>query len=152
MKILMVCLGNICRSPLAEGILQHKAQQKNLGWMVDSAGTGSWHVGSLPDSRSIHKAKEYGLDISKQRGRQFSVSDFDNFDRIYAMDASNYQNILRLARSETDKAKVELILNEAFPKQNRTVPDPYWGDDGFENVYQLLEAACEQIIVKYGNS
>ncbi len=150
MKILMVCLGNICRSPLAEGILQHKAKEKNLDWTVDSAGTGTWHIGLPPDERSIERARKYGLDISEQRARQFKVTDFDHFDKIYVMDASNYQNVMRLARSETDRAKVELILNELYPRQNRTVPDPYWNDDGFEQVYQMLAAACECIMEKYG--
>lgn len=140
MKILMVCLGNICRSPLAEGILQSKV---GSGVFVDSAGTAGYHVGNLPDSRSIEVARKHGLDITNQRCRKFTKEDFDNFDVIYAMDSSNYQNILMLVRNEADEAKVKMILNESHPSENRSVPDPYYGgDDGFENVYQMLDEAC----------
>ena len=141
-------LGNICRSPLAEGILQQKAAENNLDWVVDSAGTSSWHAGDKPDRRSIKVAQKYGIDLNDQRSRQFQVTDFQGFDIIYAMDASNYNNVRRMAQDETEAAKVRLILNEVFEGQNRTVPDPYWGDDGFEKVYQLLESACEAIIQK----
>lgn len=142
----MVCLGNICRSPLAEGILQSKVSD-NL--FVDSAGTAGYHVGSLPDKRSIEVAYKYGLDITNQRCRKFTVEDFDNFDLIYAMDSSNYQNILMLARNEEDEAKVKMILNELNPNANHEVPDPYYGgDQGFENVYQMLDEACNIIAAK----
>lgn len=140
MKILMVCLGNICRSPLAEGILQSKVDSSVF---VDSAGTAGYHVGNLPDNRSIEVARKHGLDITNQRCRKFTKEDFDNFDVIYAMDSSNYQNILMLVRNEADEAKVKMILNESHPSENRSVPDPYYGgDDGFENVYQMLDEAC----------
>lgn len=143
-KILMVCLGNICRSPLAEGILKSKLSSDDA--LVDSAGTANYHSGSQPDRRSIAVARKYGLDISKQRGRQFVVEDFDRFDFIYAMDQSNYQNIIRLARNEADKNKVEMILNLVHPNQNFDVPDPYYGGDhGFETVYQMLDEACNII-------
>ena len=146
-KILMVCLGNICRSPLAEGILKSKTFLRNVE--VDSAGTGNYHVGGLPDKRSIAIAKEYNLDITDQRARQFSVDDFDNFDIIYAMDNSNHSNILKLARNENDKQKVKLILNEVFPDENLDVPDPYsGGNHGFATVYVMLEQACEIIANK----
>ena len=145
----MVCLGNICRSPLAEGILQHKADEKGLGWTVESAGTSSWHSGEQPDSRSIQKAKEYGIDISHQRSRQFTGYDFERFDLIYAMDTSNYRDMIRLAKSEAEKVKVKIILNESIPDMNQSVPDPYWNDNGFEEVYQMLEKACTAIIEKY---
>lgn len=148
MKILMVCLGNICRSPLAEGILQEMAIKNQLDWSIDSVGTSSWHAGEKPDSRSIKVAQKYGIDISGQRSRQLQVADFQAFDIIYAMDSSNYNDIRRLAPTPADKAKVRLILNEAFTGQNRAVPDPYWGDDGFENVYQMLEEACQAIVQK----
>jgi len=145
-RILMVCLGNICRSPLAEGILRHKIEQKGLNAKVDSVGTANYHVGEHPDPRSIQKAREYGINISKLVGRQFSLNDFDNFDHIYVMDQSNYRDVISLARNEEDKKKVELILNRAFPNLNMPVPDPYYGgDEGFENVYQLLDKACEVI-------
>jgi protein-tyrosine phosphatase len=147
MKILMVCLGNICRSPLAEGILKHKITQHNLDWEVDSAGTGAYHAGDLPDSRSIAVAQKYGIDITDQRARQIKLSDFKEFDRIFVMDASNYRNVLSLAKTEAQKAKVELIRNLVKPDWNEQVPDPYWGDDGFENVYQMLDEACEMLII-----
>lgn len=146
-KILMVCLGNICRSPLAHGILASKVNLETI--FVDSAGTAAYHIGNLPDKRSIEVAKKYGIDITEQRARQFTVKDFDSFDIIYAMDASNYQNILLLARNKKDEAKVKMILNESTPNQNLSVPDPYYGgEEGFENVYQMLAEACEIISKK----
>lgn len=143
-KILMVCLGNICRSPLAEGILRSKLPNKNF--KVDSAGTANYHVGDKPDRRSVAVAKKYGLDISNQRGRQFSISDFDKFDHIFVMDESNYDNVISLARNEEDKSKVEFILDKVYPNQKYSVPDPYYGgNDGFENVYKMLDEACSII-------
>lgn len=140
----MVCLGNICRSPLAEGILKSKLPSHKF--IVDSAGTGNYHVGCAPDKRSVAVAKKYGLDISNLTGRQFSVSDFDMFDYIYVMDASNYKNVLALARNDQDKSKVQFILNEIHPDLNHEVPDPYYGgDDGFDNVYKMLDEACSKI-------
>ncbi|MGK0388289.1 MAG: protein-tyrosine phosphatase [Maribacter sp.] len=151
MKILMVCLGNICRSPLAEGIMKTKIQEAGLDWKVDSAGTGSWHVGKLPDSRSIDVAKKHDLDITDQRAKQFQSYDLDNYDLVFAMDASNYQDINRLAKNDSQKNKVHLIMNMASPGMNQGVPDPYWGDDGFENVYQMLDLACDKVIEKYAS-
>lgn len=146
-KILMVCLGNICRSPLAEGILKSKLPEENF--FVDSAGTSNYHVGDMPDRRSIDIARTNNIDIAYQRGRQFKTSDFDRFDHIYAMDQSNYQNILRLARNESDKNKVKMILNELYPNENMDVPDPYYGGvDGFKNVFNLLDDACSIIASK----
>jgi len=146
MRILMVCLGNICRSPLAEGILQSKV---SADVKVDSAGTAAYHIGELPDSRSIAVAKKYGIDLTNQRARKFTVNDFDTFDLIYAMDESNYQDILTLARNTEDKLKVKLILNEVDLNSNKSVPDPYYGgSNGFENVYQLLDEACQIIANK----
>ena len=140
----MVCLGNICRSPLAEGILKSKVNSDEI--FVDSAGTAAYHVGNFPDNRSIEVTKKHGIDITNQRARKFIKEDFDNFDLIYAMDESNYQNILSLAKGEDDIQKVKLILNETNPNQNLSVPDPYYGgDQGFENVYQMLDKACEII-------
>jgi len=139
-QILMVCLGNICRSPLAEGILQSKIDPYKI--LVDSAGTAAYHVGELPDKRSIATAKKYGIDLTQQRARKFSIKDFDIFDIIYAMDQSNYQDLLSLARNQQDKDKLHLILNESYPNEQREVPDPYYGGvDGFEQVYQLLDEA-----------
>jgi len=145
MKILMVCLGNICRSPLAEGILKYKTRNSE-NVFIDSAGTASYHIGRLPDSRSIEIANKYNIDISNQRARQFSVNDFDDFDRIYAMDTYNYASIISLARNQNDRDKVDLILNEINPKSFDSVPDPYYGEgDGFQIVYNLLDEACEKI-------
>ncbi|KIX19869.1 protein tyrosine phosphatase [Flavobacterium sp. 316] len=146
-KILMVCLGNICRSPLAEGILQSKLPKDQF--IIDSAGTGGWHAGQLPDKRSIETAKKHGIDITNQRARQFKLTDFEDFDYIYAMDISNYKNILSLAPSEMAKSKVKLILNELFPNKNIEVPDPYYGgQDGFEEVFKMLDEACNVIVKK----
>lgn len=140
-KILMVCLGNICRSPLAEGILKQKLPDNNF--LVDSAGTASYHIGSTPDKRSIAVGGKYGLDISNLKGRQFIADDFNVFDHIFVMDESNYNNVLILATTEADKAKVKFILNEVYPNLNYDVPDPYYGgDQGFENVYKMLDEAC----------
>ena len=147
MKILMVCLGNICRSPLAEGILKSKVSSENI--LVDSAGTAGYHIGELPDKRSIAVAMKYGIDITDQRSRQFSIADFDNFDIIYVMDESNYHNIVSLARNDQDADKVKLILQEVSDKELLNVPDPYYGgDQGFENVYTMLDEACSLIALK----
>ena len=143
----MVCLGNICRSPLAEGILKHKTQ--DLDVVVDSAGTASYHVGNLPDSRSIEIANKNGIDLTDQRARQFSEKDFDNFDKIYAMDTDNYANIISLARNQSDRDKVDVILNELNPKSFESVPDPYYGEgDGFKTVFEMLDRACDSIVGK----
>lgn len=144
-KILMVCLGNICRSPLAEGILKAKVNSPEV--LVDSAGTGHWHIGNRPDPRSIEVAKKHGLDLTNQRGRQFTQKDFDNFDYIFVMDTSNRNNVLELAKNESDKQKVHLILDKLFPFENVDVPDPYYGgNQGFEQVYQMLDQACNEIV------
>jgi protein-tyrosine phosphatase len=148
MKVLMVCLGNICRSPLAEGILKHKVAQQGLNWEVDSAGTGNYHVGEMPDKRSIAVAQKYGIDISEQRARQFKVSDFSKFDFILVMDSSNYRNVIDLAKSESDKEKVALIMNFADADKNENVPDPYWDNNGFEEVFAMLDRACESFLTK----
>ena len=146
-KILMVCLGNICRSPLAEGILASKLPKDNF--IVDSAGTGSWHVGHSPDKRSIAIAQLNGLCIDNQKGRQFKTSDFDEFDYIYVMDNSNYGNVIDLAQNEEHRNKVHLILNELFPGENVDVPDPYFGmTNGFETVYQMLDEVTDIIAKK----
>lgn len=151
MKILMVCLGNICRSPLAEGILKAKIEKKGLDWQVDSAGTGSWHVGELPDSRSIAIARQYGIDISYQRARQLKADDLQRFDLIFAMDTQNYRDILRFANNETERAKIHLIMHMIQPNSNQSVPDPYWDDDGFEAVFLMLDEACEEIILRFAD-
>lgn len=143
-RILMVCLGNICRSPLAHGILESKLPTDKF--KVDSAGTGDYHIGKQPDHRSIATAKAKGLDITTQKCRQFEVSDFDDFDIIYVMDQSNYENVVKLSRSKDDAAKVKLILQDSPTSTPKEVPDPYWGDSqDFEDVYSLLDDACEKI-------
>jgi protein-tyrosine phosphatase len=146
-KILMVCLGNICRSPLAEGILASKLPKDKF--LVDSAGTGHWHVGKQPDQRSIDIANKNGLDITYQRGRLFGVEDFDNYDYIYVMDTSNYNDVMALAKTDGHKQKVRLILDELFPGENVDVPDPYFGmQNGFDMVYKMLDETCEIISKK----
>lgn len=146
MKILMVCLGNICRSPLAEGVMRQMATENGLDWQIDSAGTGAYHVGELPDSRSVAVARKYGLDITNQRARQFKRADLEQYDLILAMDRTNFNNILRLANSDEQRSKVRMILNYIAPNQNQSVPDPYWDDNGFEQVYQMLYEACEAVL------
>lgn len=146
-KVLMVCLGNICRSPLAEGIMASKLPQDKF--FVDSAGTGSWHVGHCPDKRSIETARKNGINIGNQKGRQFKTSDFDEFDYIYVMDNSNFRDVTQLAKTPEHKAKVSLILNELFPDENVDVPDPYYGTtNGFDNVYQMLDEVTDLIAEK----
>ncbi len=147
MKVLMVCLGNICRSPLAEGILQHKARKAGLDLTVDSAGTAAYHVGEPPDSRSREIASKHGIDISRQRARQLKAVDLKDFDRIYAMDVNNFQDILAYAKGPEEVKKVDMIMNAAFPGKNLPVPDPYYGgQNGFEHVFQMLDESCSKII------
>lgn len=143
----MVCLGNICRSPLAEGILKSKVVADNV--FVDSAGTSGFHDGEKPDKRSIEVAKKYGIDITSQHSRKFTVADFDTFDFIYVMDDSNYHNVIGLSRNDEDVAKVKMILAEVNEEQVESVPDPYYGGaQGFENVYKMLDEACNVIASK----
>jgi len=141
----MVCLGNICRSPLAHGLLEHKNKERDLNWIVDSAGTSLWHKGEKPDSRSIEVAKNNGIDISDQSSRQIVKRDLDEFDLILAMDSSNYNDILSLASKDHHKDKVKLILNYSQPNQNRGVPDPYY-HGGFQSVYDMIEDAIDAMI------
>lgn len=149
MKFLMVCLGNICRSPLAEGILKHKIDVEGLNWKVDSAGTSGYHNGALPDERSIAVAKEHNLDITDQKSRKLTLQDLENFDIIYVMDSSNYNDVMDLCETTIQKSKVRLIMNMVMPERNIAVPDPYWKDSGFKDVYLMLEEACEAIIKEY---
>jgi len=143
MKILMVCLGNICRSPLAHGILQHLAIERHLDWEIASAGTGDWHVGQAPDHRSIAVAKKYGVDISQQKARFFVADFFAHYDHILAMDSQNYKDIISLARTAEDKNKVQLFLPED------AVPDPYFDSNLFQPVYQMVRRRCEELIEEW---
>jgi len=140
MKILMVCLGNICRSPLAHGILEYMVSENGLTWEIDSAGTGDWHVGHAPDKRSVQVAKERGIDISKQRAQLFDPSFFSIYDRILVMDRQNYKDVVSMAKSEDEKKKVSLFLD------NDIVPDPYYDSNMFIPVFELIESRCKQLI------
>jgi protein-tyrosine phosphatase len=144
MKILFVCLGNICRSPLAEGIMADKARKHHLNVEVDSCGFETFHRGDPADPRSVAVAEAHGIDLSDHVARMFTVRDFDNFDRIYVMDRSNYQDVMGVARDSQDEEKVDFILNLVTPGENRPVPDPWYGiNDGFQKVYRMLDEACE---------
>ncbi len=144
----MVCLGNICRSPLAEGILRSKLDTKK--YIVDSAGTGHWHIGNPPDNRSIKVGTQNGLDISQLKGRQFSEQDFIDFDHIFVMDQNNLEDVLAMATTEAHKEKVSMILDAIFPGEDVDVPDPYNGTmTDFKRVYEMLNQACEVIATQY---
>ena len=146
-KILMVFLGNICLSPLAEGILKSKLPADKF--VVDSAGTGDWHTGQCPDRRSILAAKNRGVDISMQKARQIRKSDFKDFDHIFVMDSSNFKDVTKLAPTPQDKAKVMLMMDEIFPGQKVDVPDPYYGDaKDFDKVFDMLDEVCEVVAAK----
>jgi protein-tyrosine phosphatase len=150
MKILMVCLGNICRSPLAEGILQHKAQQEGLSWTIDSAGTNGYHVGEQPHPLSQKVALLNGIDISKQRARRFTAADFNRFDKIYAMAEDVVEEMQRIARKDFDATKVDLLMNELYPGKNMDVPDPWYGTEpGYHEVFAMIDKACDKIVGKY---
>lgn len=152
MKILMVCLGNICRSPLAEGILQHKAWQAGLNWSVESAGTNGYHDGEPPHRLSQKVAKLNGIDISQQRSRRFVPADLERYDKIYAMAEDVVSDIRRIARKQFSGSKVELLMNELYPGKNMDVPDPWYGEEpGYHEVYRMIEEASDAIIRKYSN-
>lgn len=140
MKILMVCLGNICRSPLAHGIMETMAKERGLAWEVESAGTGNWHIGEPPDSRSIRAARNHGIDISGQICRLFRADDFDYYDHIYVMDKNNLNDVLRIAGNKADANKVRMLLGD------KIVPDPYYDDTQFEPVFKMIEEGCKKII------
>ena len=152
MTILMVCLGNICRSPLAEGILQQKIKAAGLNWTVDSAGTNGYHVNEAPHRLSQKVAKKRGIDISKQVCRRFVVEDFERFDKIYVMAADVVDEMKELTGSKFDDTKIDLLLNEFYPGENKDIPDPWYGPEaGYEEVFDMIEEACEVIIRKYKN-
>jgi len=149
MKILMVCLGNICRSPMAEGILQQKALQAGLNWKVDSAGTNGYHTGETPHPLSQKVARLNGIDISKQRARNFVEEDFNRFDKIYAMAGDVLDDISSIAGKRFDPVKADLLLNELFPGENRDIPDPWYGaEEGYHEVFKIMNEACDAIIKK----
>lgn len=150
MKILMVCLGNICRSPLAEGVLKHKAVKAGLQWTVESAGTNGYHTGEAPHRFSQKVALLNGIDICGQRARQFVKEDMDRYDKIYAMADDVLDDIKRIARNKYDPLKVDFFLNELHPDQNRSVPDPWYGTEpGFHDVYKIINECCDAIVKKY---
>jgi protein-tyrosine phosphatase len=150
MKILMVCLGNICRSPLAEGVLKHKAREAGKSWLIESAGTNGYHVGEAPHRLSQKVAKLNGIDICSQKARQFYEYDFENYDVIYAMAAEVIEEMKWIAGSKYDANKVKLLMDELYPGKNVDVPDPWYGPEpGYHDVYKMIAAACEKIIEKY---
>jgi protein-tyrosine phosphatase len=150
MKILMVCLGNICRSPLAEGILQEKASKAGLNWIVESAGTESYHIGEAPHPLSQKVARQNGIEICNQRARRFTAQDFEKYDKIYALAGDVLEEMKRIAGKKFDSSKADLLLNELYPGKNQDVPDPWYGPEaGYHEVYALLDKTCDAIVEKY---
>ncbi|MEN9684948.1 MAG: hypothetical protein RLZZ28_734 [Bacteroidota bacterium] len=146
----MVCLGNICRSPLAEGILQAKADKAGLNWQVSSAGTAGYHLGEAPHRESQKVARLHGIDISAQQCRQFCQEDINSFDRIFVMDRDNYAAVKKISGSNWNPEKVALVLDFLYPGENREVPDPWYGTEkDYHLVYALLDKACNQLIANY---
>jgi len=149
MKILMVCLGNICRSPLAEGILQDKALKAGLDWRVESAGTDSYHIGDAPHPLSQKVARMNGIEICDQRARQFAAEDFERFDKIYALAKDVIDEMQRIAKNKFDESKVDLLMNELYPGKNMDVPDPWSGpEEGYHRAFEMINAACEAIVTQ----
>jgi protein-tyrosine phosphatase len=152
MKILMVCLGNICRSPLAEGILQDKAFKAGLTWSVESAGTNSYHIGEPPHPFSQKVARVHGIDIAKQRARRFKPEDFEVYDKIYALAKDVLEDMKRIAGKKFDPSKVDLLMNELYHGENMDVPDPWYGPEpGYHEAFELIDKVCEKILEKYGS-
>ena len=151
LKILMVCLGNICRSPMAHGILQHKVSALKLNWEIDSAGTSGYHKGELPDRRAIACMKRHDIDITYQRSRPITVADLRYYDRIFVMDRSNLKDVSDMAGTEHELKKVELMMTVVDAQNPEDVPDPYFGteDSGFEKVYEMVDLATDRLIEKY---
>jgi protein-tyrosine phosphatase len=149
MKILMVCLGNICRSPLAEGILQEKAFKAGLNWSVESAGTDTYHVGEPPHPLSQKVARMNGIDICNQRARRFVAEDFDRYDKIYALAKEVVHEIRRIAKNKFNESKIDLLMNELYPGKNLDVRDPWSGPEaGYHEAFELIDKACEAIVAK----
>ena len=150
MRILMVCFGNICRSPLAEGILQNKAFTAGLTWSIESAGTNSYHTGEPPHPLSQKVAKLNGIDISKQRARRFTATDFEAYDKIYALAEDVMEDMKRIAGKKFDQSKVDLLMNELYPGKDMDVPDPYYGTEaGYHKVFKMIDEVCDAIVEKY---
>ena len=148
----MVCLGNICRSPLAEGILQDKAFKAGLNWSIESAGTNQYHTGDAPHPLSQKVAKLNGIDISNQRARRFVAEDFEIYDKIYALAGDVVDDMRRIAKKKMDETKVDLLMNELYPGMNMDVPDPYYGaEPGYHEVYKMIDKVCDAIIDKYSS-
>jgi protein-tyrosine phosphatase len=153
MKILMVCLGNICRSPLAEGILQDKAFRAGLNWSVESAGTNGFHNGEAPHHLSQKVARLNGIDISKQRSRKFRIEDVQVYDRIYALAGDVLKDIKRITKDKFDPSKIDLLMNELYPDSDMDIPDPWYGEEpGYHEVYRMIEEVCDAIVAKYANT
>lgn len=151
MKILMVCLGNICRSPLAEGILQDKILRYDLPWNVGSAGTNGIHTGEPPHRLSQKVARHYGIDISGQRARDFQPADFERYDLVYAMAGDVVREIRQIAGNRFDSSKTDLLMNLVQPGRNQDIPDPWYGPEaGYHEVYTMIDQACEALVRKYG--
>ncbi len=150
-KVLMVCLGNICRSPMAHGLLQHKVEERKLDWEIDSAGTSGYHKGELPDRRAIACMKHHGIDITYQKSRQITYEDLHYYDQIFVMDDANLNDVMLLVKTNTEMAKVSLIMDLVEEQKLKEVPDPYFGpgDKGFERVYQMLDKATDKLLEKY---
>ena len=150
MKILMVCLGNICRSPLAQGIMEHKIEQVRLSWQVDSAGTNGYHAGEAPHRLSQKVAMLHGIDISRQRARNITGNDFEAFDIVYAMAEDVIDEIRWRAGRQFNREKVKLLMNEVYPGRNMDVPDPWYGPEaGYHQVFDMISKACDKIIERY---
>lgn len=146
----MVCLGNICRSPLAEAVLKYKAAEAMLPWQVDSAGTNGYHTGEAPHHLSQKIALQHGIDISAQRARRFTAADFSQYDRIYAMAMDVIEDMQHIAGNQYNASRVDLLMNELYPGKNREVPDPWYGPErGYHEVYDMITKACDAIIRKY---
>lgn len=146
-KFLVVCLGNICRSPMAEGILRNEFMTNNIDIKVDSAGTAAFHVGEPADARAQAELRKHGIDISKERAQKFNYKHFKEYDRIFAMDETNYADLLNLAKTEQDKSKLDMIMNVVEKGKNIAVPDPYYGgDEGFAEVYRMLKSAAKKLV------
>lgn len=146
----MVCLGNICRSPLAEGILQDMVSKAGLNWTVESAGTNGYHTGEPPHELSIKVAKQNGINISGQRSRRFIAADIRQYDKVYAMAADVLEEMKNISKEKFDEQKVDLFLNELQPGQNDDVPDPWYGpEQGYHEVFAIISKGCKKIIEKY---